>query len=271
VRAIELQAALRKRPENLAAYDCTLRALHLMNSLDVKSFEQARELLSRAIAADPEFAMPVAWAARWYSLYVGQGWSSNSREDSTRAIELAAAAIDLDPRNALGLATYAHLRSYLFHDYDTALLYFDRALHVCPNHSLAWALSSATLSYVGRSDEAIAHAEHALELSPLDNSLFYYYNYLALAHYSHGNFSEAVKLARMSVAENPSYTATLRIFIAALVAHGDAEQAQVAAATLLSREPNFRISDYERTRQPFQPQHLIRRYIQHLRDAGLPS
>ena len=207
VRAAELRGAMRKKPDNFTAYDHTLKAMHIINSLDVNSFMQAREYLNKAMDEDPNFAMPVAWAARWHSLYVGQGLSPNPDQDRARAVELAARAIELDGQNALALATYGHLRSFLFHDYDTALVYFDRALKACPNHSLAWILSSGTLSYVGRTEEAIRHAEHALRLSPSDQSLFYYYTFLNLAHYGNGTYEQAVKWGRMSLSENPLYTA----------------------------------------------------------------
>ena len=41
-------------------------------------------------------------------------------------------AIELDGQNALALATYGHLRSYLFHCYDSAFSYFDRARRRLP-------------------------------------------------------------------------------------------------------------------------------------------
>ena len=80
---------------------------------------------------------------------------------------LSAKAIELDPQNALALATYGFVKSFLYRDYDTALGYFDRALSACPNHALAWFLSSPTLSYVGRSEQAMKNAQEALRLSPL--------------------------------------------------------------------------------------------------------
>src|SRR5262249_3915362 len=156
-----------------------------------------------AIAEDSQFALPVAWAARWHSLYVGQGWSANSTDDSIRAVEFAAKAIELDGQNALALATFGHLRSYLLHEYDSALMYFDRALSACPSHSLAWLLSSPTLSYMGRCEQAIKHAEHALQLSPMDRGLFSYYNVLNLAFYASGDYETAVKWGKMSFYENP--------------------------------------------------------------------
>jgi adenylate cyclase len=220
---------------------------------------------------DPDFAMPVAWAARWHSLYIGQGWSADAIGDGSRAVELAARAIELDQENALALATYGHLRSYLFHDYETALVYFDRALAACPNYSLTWILSCGTLSYVGRTDEAIRNGEQALRLSPFDRSLFYYYMFLNLAHYGHGDYTQALKWGRMSSSENPTYTANHRILMADLAALNRLDEARNVAAEMLKLEPGFRLSVYERTRQPFQDPQIKTRYVEHLRQVGLPE
>jgi len=271
VRAEELRRAMRKRPEKFTAYDCTLRALHIINSLDVHSFLQAREYLNKAMAEDPQFAMPVAWAARWHSLYVGQGWSPDPAQDAANAVQLASKAVELDPRNALALATYGHLKSYLFHDYDSAMVYLDRALLASPNQSLAWILSSATLSYVGRGEEAVKHAEHALRLSPFDQNLFYYYMFLCLAYYTIGNYEQALKWGKMSASENPSYTANHRFLIASLAALDRLDEARQVATDLMSREPQFRLGVYERTRQPYRYPEMRESLMRHLRKAGLPE
>jgi len=271
VRAAELRSAMRKKPDNFTAYDHTLRALPLIHSLDPKTFVQARDHLEKAMEADPNFAMPAAWAARWHSLYVGQGLSPDPVGDRAKAIELAAKAIELDGQNALALATYGHLRSFLFHDYDSAFVYFERALKACPNHSLAWLLSSGTLSYVGRSEEAIKHAEHALRLSPADQSLFYYYSFLNLAHYGNGTYEQSAKWGRMSLSENPLYTANHRILAAALAGLGHIDEARAVAAAMMKLEPDFRISAWGRTRQPFRDAAIGARYMDHLRLAGLPD
>jgi adenylate cyclase len=270
VRSSELRQALRKRPGSFTAYDYTLRALDVINSLDRQTFLQARDFLDKAVEADRNFAMPVAWAARWHSLYIGQGWSSNRRADATKAAELAHRAIALDHQNALALATYAHLKSFLFHDYDTGLVYFDQALAACPNSSLAWILSSGTLSYVGRTEQAVRHAERGLRLSPFDQSLFYYYMFLGLAHYANGNFGEAIKWGRMSQSENPLYTANLRILTASLAALDRVGEMGTVAADLLRLEPDFTIAKYEQELQPFRDPAIKARYLDHLRASGLP-
>jgi adenylate cyclase len=271
VRAAELRTAMRKRPENFSAYDHTLRALHIMNGLERSTFAQARECLQRAMDEDAEFAMPMAWTARWYSLSVGQGWSVDPAEDTAKAVEFAAKAIEQDPQNALALATYGYLQSFLFHNYDSALVYFDRALTACPNHSLAWFLSSPTLSYIGRGEEAIQRAEQALRLSPLDRHLFSYYSSLNLAHYSLGQYEEAVRWGRLSASENPQYTANLRYLAAALAALDRLDEAQATSAAIMQREPEFRLGTFARALQPFRAPVTGAKYIEYLRKSGLPD
>ncbi len=271
VQTAELERALRVRPSSFTAYDHTLRALNTINNLDRQSFLAAREHLHEAMTAQPSFAMPAAWAAFWYIIWVGQGGSDNPREDSNTGATLATRAIDLDGHNALALATYGHLRSFLFHDYDSALVYFDRALAACPNSSWAWILSSITLSYIGRSDDAVRHAEHGLRLSPYDRNLFLYYTPLSIAHYSNGNYEDAVKWGRMSVAENPTFSACYRYLISALAAVGRLDEAHEVASNFLKLEPDFKLHLYEQTLQPFRHPEIKARHMEHLKKAGLPT
>lgn len=270
IRAVELREAMRKRPENFTAYDCTLKALNRMDSMERSTFLEARRYLDQAMEEDPDFAMPVAWAARWYSLLIGQGWSEDRDADSKAAAELAARAIKLDPRNAVALATYGHLRAYLFHDYESALVYFERALTACPNSALAMILKSGTLSYLGRGEEAVVYATRAVELSPFDHNLYYYYVFLSMAHYVKGDYQSAVKWGRMSQSENPAYTANLRILSAALAALELDDEAREVAASLMELEPDFSLDNYKRTLMPFSDKEFRSRYIEHLSRAGLP-
>ena len=262
--------ALRKRPQSFTAYDYTLQALHRIRGLEKETFIEARAFLEKAIAEDQSFAMPVAWLARWYSLLIGQGWSTDRSRDRDVACEIAAKAIELDGQNALALATFGHLRSYLFHDYDTALVYFDRALTACPNSAVAWILSSGTMSYIGQGEKAVARAERAMRLSPFDPSLFAYYTFLGLAHYTNDAYDDAVKWGRMALSERPMYTANLRILAASLGARGRLEEAQEVVARLMALEPRFTLAEFERTLLPFRDAARRTRYLEHLRKAGLP-
>jgi adenylate cyclase len=124
---------------------------------------------------------------------------------------------------------------------------------------------------VGKTADAIRHAEHGLRLSPFDQSLFSYYNLLGLAHYAHGDMEQSVKWYHLSFTEMPNFTATLRVYAAALAAAGRAEQARDIAARLMAVEPAFTISNYARTRLPFRDERIRARYITDLHAAGLPG
>ena len=271
VRSAELARALRQRPESFTAYDHTLKALAGIHSLSRAVFDQAREHLAAAMAEDPDFAMPIAWAARWHGLRVGQGWSPDPAQDSAAAGALAQQAIGLDPQNAMALATYGHLRSYLFHDCAGGRLHLDRALEACPNSPLAWVLSAANLAYLGRGAEAVRHGEQGLQLSPFDQGRAYQYSFLAIAHYANGSYEESLTWARLSVAENPFYTSVRRSVIVALAGLGRLEEAREEAARLLELEPDFRLGAYARVRLPYQHAALRQGCMEHLRAAGLPE
>lgn len=271
VRSAELRQALRKRPENFSSYDHTLRALECIHSLDRARFMRARGFLDQAMAAAPDFAMPVAWTARWYSLCIGQGWSDQAQKDADIGVGYAAKAIELDRHNALALATFGHMKSFLFHDYDSAMIYLDRARAACPNSATAWSLSSATMTYLGRGEDAVRYAERGLRLSPYDRSLFLSYFFLGLACYGAGRYDEAVKWCRLSLSENPLYTATLRILAAALAAVGDVGRSREVAQEMLKLEPSFSMKTYERTRQPFQAPDVKAAFLGHLHKANFPD
>lgn len=271
VRTAELARALRTRPTCFTAYDHMLQALNLIHSPDRQVFRSARDHLDNAMAAHSGFAMPVAWLAFWHLIWIGQSWSNDPKNDADAAAAFAARATNLDPYNALALATQGHVRSFLFHDYESAQVHLDRALAASPNSSVAWVFSSATMSYIGRSSDAVRYAERGLRLSPYDPNRFLHYAQLSVAHYSHGNYADAAKWGHLSIASNPAFTATFRYLAAALAADNRLDEARDVASKLLELEPGFRLGLYERTRQPFRHAATKALYMEHLRKAGLPA
>jgi adenylate cyclase len=271
VRSAELRQMLRKRPESLTAYDHTLRALHALHHLDRDTSLEALRWLERAMAEDPGFAMPVAWAAWWYSLWIGQGWSSDIEADTGRAVALAAKAVALDEQNAIGLTMQGHLLAYLRREPEAAMSHFDRAIAASPNGALAWMYSSTTLSYLGRGEEAVQRAEYALRLSPQDQRRFLFHARLAIANYALGSYEEAARWASLARLENPTYTTTLKALAASLAALGRVKDARDAVKDHLALEPGFRLGDYARSRLPFRDPGLRARFVRHLRSAGVPD
>jgi TolB-like protein len=266
IRSSELKRALRKRPESMTAYDCVLQALdHVHRDA---TFDRAGEFFQQAIDKEPTFALPYAWAGWWRSVLIRQGWSRDPVADWTLAAQMSSKAIDLDPSNALGLASYGHLKSFLQRDFDGAELFLDSAVKSCPSGPIAWVLGSFTQSYRGRGDEAVRRAMQALKLSPLDRGRFYCHLALGLGHYVAGRYEEAVKWGKLSTAENPGFTSTLRYLASAHAAAGEMDEAKKVAAEVMAREPSFRLAGYM---IPFQDKELNDLHRARLREAGLPD
>lgn len=204
VHANELRRIRLKRPDSMDAYDLVLQALNLHHVLDRKRFAKERQLLRRAMKLDPGYAMPYALLADWYSLRFGQGWSASAgQKDAMEADRLAAAAIERDPNNVRALAIYGHQRSFMFRDYDRALLFLERALSVAPSSAQAWCYSSPTFSYIGDGKAAIERAERGLRLSPRDPLAFWYYSALALGHLTQGTYDAAAHWSNRAYLEVP--------------------------------------------------------------------
>lgn len=270
VRQAELRRALRKRPENLDAYDFVLRGLDLLYRLRRDEFDRARELFQRAIDLDPAYASPYALSAHWYSIRIGQGWSENRPEDYDAVVRLASAAMERDPFDARALALCGHVKAFLFRDYESAMALFRRAVAASPNSSDAWVWSSPTHSYVGEGAEAARRVEQSLRLSPLDPHVFLNHTALALANYTSGDFGGAVAWGRKATAENPRYTAALRILAASLAASERLDEARTVAQVLLEQEPAFRVDAFCQA-HPYKDPVRREALARHLRATGLPA
>ncbi len=233
LRERELSRALRKHPASMTAYDLTLQALDLFYRMDRPSIAQARELLEQALSHDPDYAPAYSHMASLYMRWIGQGWSEDEMADRARAANAARLAIERDRNDAVALAIYGHVQSYLMKDYTTATDYLNRALIVGPSCAWAWGYGSLTCGYLGDYETAVARAENAVRLSPLGPDAFWLEHYLSQAYYLIGRYEDAVGWGQMSAAHAGANTSNLRSLIVSLVAVGEMDEARTVAQRLL--------------------------------------
>jgi TolB-like protein/class 3 adenylate cyclase/Tfp pilus assembly protein PilF len=269
LRERELERALRKHPDNLTAYDLTLQALDRFYRMDRASLEQARELLEQAIAHDPGYATAYSHLASLRMRWIGQGWSTDEMADRAAAAHTARMAIERDRNDALGLAIYGHLQSYLLKDYELAQQYLERAMAAGPSCAWAWGYSSLTCGYLGDVPTAVARAERAVRLSPLGADSFWLEHYLSQAYYMAGRLDDAIAWGRMSAAHAGANTSNLRALIASLVAAGELDEARKLAQHLMRLAPDFRITTF-RARTPLRGE-VRDLFADRLRQAGVPD
>lgn len=269
VRERELRRALKKRPQDLTAYDLVLQALDPLYRLEYTSFSRARGLLQRAMSIDPSYSLAFAYTAYWHVTRIGQGWSPDPTADTDAASRAAQLAITLDGRDALALAIFGHLRSYLLKDYRGALELFERALDSGPNCAMAWTLSSVTHGFLGDGPAALRCAERGLLLSPLGPDLSWHHHILSQAYYVNKDFDRAVHWARKAAATNSRQTSNFRTLAASLIALDEFEEAQKVAIEHMRVDPFFSLAKFL-SRTPLIGE-LRDEFVQRLRGAGFPE
>jgi len=259
-----------RRCKKYGATGLLLLAMPLIYSMDRRKYEEAGELLKRALVIDPDNAMAAAWAAYWQVFYAGQGWTQNVEQAFTIAQEHALRAIRIDPDNAEALGIYAHICAFLNKDFDSALYYYERALRLNPSLAFVWATSAATYCYIGEPDIALQRLERYRELAPFDPYFCFYESIYTIAYTFKADYEKAVTVGRRAVTSNPQYSNGYKPLIASLGHLGRAVEAKPYIGKLLSLEPNFTVERFGQT-YPFKQASDRDRYMTGLRLAGVPE
>jgi DNA-binding SARP family transcriptional activator/Tfp pilus assembly protein PilF len=260
----------RHRRDHYGATGLLLLAIPLMYSMERAKYEEAGNLISRALAIDPENAMAAAWGAYWQVFHVGQGWAKDVNQAMVAAENLALRAIKIDPENAEALGIYGHVCSFLHKDFDTAIHLFSRALRLNPNLAFIWALSSATCCYVGDPDTALERLERYRDLAPFDPYYSWFENFFTIAYTFKRDYEKAVMFGRRVAKHNPDYSNGYKPLIASLGHLGRVEEAKVYVDRLLALEPNFTVEQFGRV-YPIKYDSDREHYMKGLRLAGVPE
>jgi len=259
-----------KRRKQQGGTGLLLRAMPLMHSMERGKYEQAGELINRALKEDPDYAMILAWAAHWQVYHVGQGWSPNPRRAFTTAQRYALSAIRLDPENAEALGIYGHICSFLDKDFDSALHYFERALRLNPNLAFVWALSALTYCYVGEPEVALQRLERHRDLTPIEPYPALFDNPYAIAYLIKRDYEQAAVFGRRVTKTRPEFVNGYKPLIAALGHLGRREEAKAYVDKLLSLEPGFTVERFGEV-YPFKHASDREHYMMGLRLAGVPE
>lgn len=97
------RAIVRRKPTaSLTAWELCQQGYSDFTRYTDAGYASAHDLYTRAIAADPDFALPHALLGRWHWVQVITGRSGNPAADVTAGIASAARAIDCDDRLEIG-------------------------------------------------------------------------------------------------------------------------------------------------------------------------
>ena len=262
----EYSRTKRKLPENLDAWECTMRALSYVNNRSIQDYSTAKELLKKAIAIDPTYAQAYALIAYIYALEVLYGWAPGASALQV-AWDAAQKALLLDTDDpwvhlALGYVYQQNRRS------EEAVQEYEKALALNPNFALAHTYISTALCYLGQTEEALDHIATSERLSP--RGLFQGVNNLlrAVAHFFAGRHREAVVFARKSVMESPGIVTGYRHLVVNCALIGEIDEARAALSTLKRLQPEISLKWIEEW-LPYRSDKDRQKFIEGFRLAGL--
>lgn len=169
----ELLQEGRRRPiDDLGTYDLWLQALARLRRATPDAHIEARALLERALAADPDCARAHAGLSlthfNEWSCHAWERWEHNAAE----AQRHAEAAVLRDPMDHLTHAVLGRILLYR-REFDRAERHVERALALNPNDADMLVQSALSLAYLGDPARGIAAADTAIRLNPFHDDWYF--------------------------------------------------------------------------------------------------
>jgi hypothetical protein len=135
---------------------------------------------------------------------------------------------------------------------------------------MAWALSACAYAYLGEPEEAERRNNHYKKLSPLDPHAFFYDTFFIYIHLLKRDFESAVAVGRTVSEMNPSFSASHRLYLAALGHTGRTQEAAIIRKRLMALEPDFTVERFLAS-TPLQREVDRELFAEGLRLAGVPE
>jgi adenylate cyclase len=267
LRQAEIAMATRRRPENLTAYDCFLRALAQFCLETREGVAETIRLTHRALDLDPGFGLAAVLASSCHMRNVLFGYSPDPQFDREEAVRLVKLALSIDDGDPDTLATASVVTAYMVGDRESGIEMSDRAIALNPNSFTAWLNRGWVYKVAGLPEEAIRSFERAMRLSPVDRELYLVLTGMALALIELRRFDEAIVAGKKAQRRNLSYPPAYYCLASAFAHLGRNAETREAAARLLQVDPAFAIS----ARLGRRRQAHAKLLIEGLRKAGLPE
>jgi AraC-like DNA-binding protein len=238
LRTAEIERVLHNEPEQLGAWELTMKALPRALRIERCAQREALELLDRAMELAPRDPLPIALTAWCRAQRACHFMTSRpaAERDAARQLALNAAPLAAcDP--VVGALLGAVLT--LTHDLAEAGVHCARALALDGGCAWAWNRSGMLNVYLGRSAEAIECLQFAQSLSP-DDPLSYFCSIgTGAANFEIGRYAEAARWFGRVLAEHPPTVWINRNLAAALALAGNKEEARQSFGELMRAYPDL--------------------------------
>jgi TolB-like protein len=239
ILSIETRRARTKASVDCVAYECLLRAIHLVYSFERENWEVGRTLLEQAIVKDPQFGRAYAVSAVARSTALSQGWIAPTETEIATLDAYATRAIECDPYDSMALAISAHTRLRVKQDFDYAMPMYERALKLNPSCGFAWGYSAIAHGYLGQTEEAMSRLARARDLMVYDSFGQFLDSFDMPISYFSRDWSRTIALGEQFAARGVRVNNMYKLLVGALCQVGRFEEARRYNRGVMQREPGF--------------------------------
>jgi len=196
-------SAPRLRAASAEAIEEYLRGRHFFARATADGLAKSLEAFQRATVLDPTFAAAFAGLAHT-SAFMTVAWQAlPPHETMPKALAAAQRAVQLDPRLAEAHVALGVVAAFYEWNPTAAEAAFREAIRLNPNYADAYYAYAQTLIWLcSRFDEAVAYAQRAVAISPLDPWALWY---LGLAHYFGRDYETRIEIHQRLIALHPHW------------------------------------------------------------------
>jgi TolB-like protein len=267
---LEREAAIRRPPSTIDAWDFYQRGLWNLWGFTTPSMAEAEAMFHRAMELDPGFAR--AYGALSY-VHLQRTFLGEPEDRPTllaSAMRYARVAVTLDDRDCMNLCVLGRVHC-MRREYEDSVAMLEQCVALNPSFAQGWFALAFTLTCCGRQREALALVERAIALSPRDPHLTSFHHLRGLACFSLGDLEAAAAHTRMAIRLHNASHCSFAIHAAALGLLGRASEARGSVAELLQRKPAYSCDYGRHDLFFFADQATHERFAEGLRRCGLPE
>ena len=267
---LEREAAVRRPPVNLGAWDCYQRGLYHLWGFTKPGLTEGTAMFRRAIELDPGFAR--AHGALAYVMLQSLVQRDPGERPSLleEALRHGRTAVALDDQDCMNLCVVGRVLCFK-HEFGEAAAYLEDAIRINPSFAQAYFALGFTLIVSGRASEALSYLDRAIELSPRDPHLASFHAIRAVGHLALGELETAERFARMATRIPNANHWPFALLVSLLGLTDRAEELRRAVDGLLQRYPGYTIATARSDFFFCGDRDLVERFLEGLRRAGLPE
>ena len=166
----EKSKLVKRHTENAEAYRLYLQGRYFWNRRHEGRVQRGLEYFQKAIAIDPDYALPYSGIADCY-FSLGFFDFLAPKVAFGKCKEAALRAVELDPDLAEAHASLGNALFYFDWDWPAAEAEFRHAISLNPNYAAVHYFYGMFLTAAGRFDDAVAQEGRAMELDPIQPAI----------------------------------------------------------------------------------------------------